>query len=98
MKVVAAVLACLVLLFGVVAFSQQGPPITVAPPPNFGEDPGTYQILQGEYVVRADEQNVEVPALFRINTRTGQTWVHIRSKSEDGKFRSWWVPIADARD
>jgi hypothetical protein len=76
-----------VVILGVVlTASHAQSPAPRTPAPAFG-DVGRYQLFSGPIPSEAGEGN----ALYRIDTRTGKTWIHVLQPKGDGSFTSAWA-------
>src|ERR1017187_10973761 len=61
---------------------------------------GSFQILAGRYAIGgiagAEGADLDTNGIFRIDTRTGQTWMYMTGRNKAGKGYDGWSPIPEA--
>lgn len=83
----------LVLAATVALYAQAGRTLATGPV-------GSFQILAGRYAIGgiagAEGADLDTNGIFRIDTRTGQTWVYMTGRNKVGKTYDGWSPIPEA--
>jgi hypothetical protein len=81
------------------ALTLVGASILYAQTPHTTSGPvGAFQLLAGRYTVGGiigPEAETEQTAIFRIDTRTGKTWVYMTGKDKSGKFYQGWGEVPE---
>lgn len=82
--------AIAVLLWVTVVYSQSGQAVS-------NSDTGRFQLFEGRYetpvaVKSGQAGGIEEVGVFKIDTRTGETWNYI-TLSMDGVYVEYWTPI-----
>jgi hypothetical protein len=56
---------------------------------------GRFQIVQGTYTINVKGQGVTETNVFKIDTRTGSTWIYREGQQRDGKLFAGWEKVPD---
>ena len=54
-----------------------------------------FMLFQGTYLVASKNTSTQLPAVLRINARTGQTWLLDIGYDANDKFSVGWAPVED---
>ncbi len=56
---------------------------------------GEYQLVSAIVETHGQKVSVEEHSLFRIDTKTGKTWVYTSAQGKNGKFIAYWREVSD---
>jgi hypothetical protein len=56
---------------------------------------GQYQLVSAVVETHGQKVSVEQHSLFRIDTKTGKTWVYTSAEGKNGKFVAYWREVSD---
>lgn|ERR1039458_1252682 len=88
---VISLFAALILAVSVALYAQAGHPPATGPV-------GSFQVLGARYAVAGigpAGADVDTNGVFRIDTRTGQTWQYMTGRDSGGKAYDGWAPISE---